>query len=115
PGPGQIAAACGRSRRMAVGVLALVGTARGFLLHGDDERRGWRADGPAYTPEETDRYIEGWSQPGAATGMINYYRSSVRTPPQRAEGARIGGRGVTPPVAVRPPGCRAGRRGGGRG
>jgi hypothetical protein len=26
---------------------------------------------PAYTPEEIDRYIEAWSQPGAATGMIN--------------------------------------------
>ncbi len=36
---------------------------------------------PAYTPEEIDRYVEAWSQPGAATGMINYYRSSVRTPP----------------------------------
>jgi len=33
---------------------------------------------PPFTPEETDRYIEAWSQPGAATGMINYYRSSVR-------------------------------------
>src|SRR5499427_7618723 len=42
---------------------------------------------PAYTPEETDRYIEAWSQPGAATGMINYYRSSVRTPPKKAEAA----------------------------
>ena len=34
---------------------------------------------PPITPEETDRYVEAWSQPGAATGMINYYRSSVRT------------------------------------
>jgi epoxide hydrolase 4 len=42
---------------------------------------------PAFTQEETDRYIEAWSQPGAATGMINYYRSSVRTPPKRAEAA----------------------------
>jgi pimeloyl-ACP methyl ester carboxylesterase len=42
---------------------------------------------PAFTPEETDRYIEAWSQPGAATGMINYYRSSVRTSPKRAEAA----------------------------
>ena len=33
---------------------------------------------PAYTPEEMDRYVEAWSQPGAATGMINYYRASVR-------------------------------------
>ncbi len=42
---------------------------------------------PAYTPEDMERYIEAWSQPGAATGMINYYRSSVRTPPKRAEAA----------------------------
>jgi pimeloyl-ACP methyl ester carboxylesterase len=42
---------------------------------------------PAYTPEELDRYVEAWSQPGAATGMINYYRSSVRTPPKQAEAA----------------------------
>ena len=42
---------------------------------------------PAFTPEETDRYIEAWSQPGAATGMTNYYRSSVRTPPKKAEAA----------------------------
>src|SRR5215472_275095 len=33
---------------------------------------------PAYKPEEIDRYVEAWSQPGAATGMINYYRASVR-------------------------------------
>ena len=42
---------------------------------------------PAYTKEEMDRYIEAWSQPGAASGMINYYRSSVRTPPKKAEAA----------------------------
>src|SRR3979411_703914 len=40
---------------------------------------------PAYTPEEMDRYIEAWSQPGAAAGMINYYRSSVRQSPEKAE------------------------------
>jgi pimeloyl-ACP methyl ester carboxylesterase len=39
---------------------------------------------PAFTPEETQRYVEAWSQPGAATGMINYYRSSVRTPPKKS-------------------------------
>jgi pimeloyl-ACP methyl ester carboxylesterase len=33
---------------------------------------------PAYTDEEMDRYIEAWAQPDAATGMINYYRNSVR-------------------------------------
>lgn len=42
---------------------------------------------PAFTPEEMDRYVEAWSQPGASTGMINYYRSSVRTPPKAAEAA----------------------------
>ena len=34
-----------------------------------------------------DRYIEAWSQEGAPTGMINYYRSSVRTPPKKAAAA----------------------------
>ncbi len=33
---------------------------------------------PPYTDEEIDRYKEAWSQPGAAAGMINYYRASVR-------------------------------------
>src|ERR1700726_2242279 len=42
---------------------------------------------PAYRPEEIERYIEAWSQPGAATAMINYYRSSVRTSPNGAEAA----------------------------
>jgi pimeloyl-ACP methyl ester carboxylesterase len=42
---------------------------------------------PAYTPEEIDRYVEAWSQPGAATGMINYYRSSVRQSQKKAEAA----------------------------
>ena len=39
---------------------------------------------PAYSSEEMDRYIDAWSQPGAAPGMINYYRSSVRTSPKKA-------------------------------
>jgi alpha/beta hydrolase fold len=33
---------------------------------------------PPYTPEEIGRYEEAWSQEGAAAGMINYYRASVR-------------------------------------
>jgi len=40
---------------------------------------------PAYTSSEMDQYIDAWSQPGAATAMINYYRSSVRTSPKAAE------------------------------
>jgi epoxide hydrolase 4 len=35
---------------------------------------------PPYTDEEIDRYIEAWSQPGAATAMIDYYRAAVRPP-----------------------------------
>jgi epoxide hydrolase 4 len=50
-----------------------------FFRHFVDDAR------PAYTPEEIDRYVEAWSQPGAATGMINYYRSSVRQSPKHAE------------------------------
>jgi pimeloyl-ACP methyl ester carboxylesterase len=42
---------------------------------------------PPYTPAEMDRYVEAWSQPGAAAGMINYYRSSVRQSPKDAEAA----------------------------
>jgi epoxide hydrolase 4 len=42
---------------------------------------------PALTPEETDRYVEAWSQPGASTAMINYYRASVRTSAKDAEAA----------------------------
>jgi pimeloyl-ACP methyl ester carboxylesterase len=52
---------------------------------------------PGYTPEEVDRYVEAWSQPGAATGMINYYRSSVRTSPKQAE-AEL--RPITAPTLV---------------
>jgi pimeloyl-ACP methyl ester carboxylesterase len=33
---------------------------------------------PPYTEEEMGRYAEAWSQPGAATAMMNYYRYAVR-------------------------------------
>ncbi len=51
---------------------------------------------PAYTPEEIDRYIEAWSQPGAATGMINYYRSSVRTSPKTGRSGASPDQGAHP-------------------
>jgi epoxide hydrolase 4 len=50
-------------------------------------RRFLRDARPAYTPEELDRYVEAWSQPGAVTAMLNYYRCSVRTPPKKAKAA----------------------------
>ena len=46
-----------------------------------------RAD--AFTREDIDRYIEAWSQPGAATATINYYRAVFRQTPRQAL-ARLG-------------------------
>jgi epoxide hydrolase 4 len=40
---------------------------------------------PPYTPEEMDRYVDAWSQPGASSAMINYYRASVRESPKEAK------------------------------
>lgn len=37
----------------------------------------------AFTPEDIDRYREAWSQPGAITATMNYYRASMRRPPGR--------------------------------
>jgi pimeloyl-ACP methyl ester carboxylesterase len=55
---------------------------------------GWRqlfeneARPGAVTLQDIERYVEAWSQPGAPTGMINYYRAALRQTPGRAE-ARI--------------------------
>jgi epoxide hydrolase 4 len=35
----------------------------------------------AFTPADLDRYREAWSEPGAVTAMLNYYRASMRRPP----------------------------------
>jgi epoxide hydrolase 4 len=51
----------------------------------------------AFTPTDIDRYVEAWSQPGAATATINYYRAVFRQSPRRAE-ARI--RPVDAPTLV---------------
>jgi epoxide hydrolase 4 len=51
----------------------------------------------AFTPQDIERYVEAWSQPGAPTGMINYYRAAFRESPLRAE-ARI--RPVEAPTLV---------------
>jgi len=42
----------------------------------------------AFTAQDIDRYVEAWSQPGAATATINYYRAVFRQSPRRNE-ARI--------------------------
>ena len=51
---------------------------------------------PAYTPEEIERYVEAWSQPGAAAAMINYYRAAVRPP----KGAKTELRPISAPTLV---------------
>src|SRR5438093_883869 len=51
---------------------------------------------PAYTPEDIDRYVEAWSQPGAATAMINYYRAAVRPP----KGAKAELRPISAPTLI---------------
>jgi pimeloyl-ACP methyl ester carboxylesterase len=56
-----------------------------------DARRG------AFTPQDIDRYVEAWSQPGAVTGMINYYRGLFRQSPSHTE-ARL--RPVSAPTLV---------------
>ena len=61
-------------------LLCRTGTARG-VVHARDWHffRHFLEDAnPPYTPQEIERYVEAWSQPGAAAGMINYYRASVR-------------------------------------
>jgi epoxide hydrolase 4 len=62
-------------------------------------REGFESDARpgAFTAQDIDRYIEAWSQPGAATAMINYYRALFRQTPRRAE-ARI--RRVDAPTLV---------------
>jgi pimeloyl-ACP methyl ester carboxylesterase len=50
-----------------------------------------------FTPDDIARYREAWSQPGAATATINYYRASMRRP----GAARRGSLGpVTAPTLV---------------
>jgi pimeloyl-ACP methyl ester carboxylesterase len=46
---------------------------------------GSAANPNAFTQDDIERYIEAWSQPGAATATINYYRAVFRQSPRRAE------------------------------
>ncbi|MGH2852931.1 MAG: alpha/beta fold hydrolase [Solirubrobacteraceae bacterium] len=48
-------------------------------------KRALRADSPtAFTDEDLERYAEAWAQPGALTGMLNYYRAALRSSPRKA-------------------------------
>jgi pimeloyl-ACP methyl ester carboxylesterase len=38
----------------------------------------------AFSEQDVARYIEAWSQPGAITSMVNYYRAALRQTPRKA-------------------------------
>ena len=38
-----------------------------------------------FTNDDATIYIDAWSQPGALTGGLNYYRAASMTPPARGE------------------------------
>jgi epoxide hydrolase 4 len=42
-----------------------------------------------FTDQDIERYKESWSQPGAMTTMINWYRAITRYPPKMKDNARI--------------------------
>jgi pimeloyl-ACP methyl ester carboxylesterase len=49
-------------------------------------KRSLRADSPGtFSDADLERYVEAWSQPGALTGMINYYRAALRRSPRSAQ------------------------------
>jgi pimeloyl-ACP methyl ester carboxylesterase len=33
-----------------------------------------------FTPEDAERYVKAWEQPGAVTTMVNYYRAAIQRP-----------------------------------
>ena len=59
---------------------------------GTELREGYAALG-----DQSLHYVEAWSQPGAAAGMINYYRASVRQS-QKEAAAKL--RPISAPTVV---------------
>jgi pimeloyl-ACP methyl ester carboxylesterase len=51
-------------------------------------RRGFERRTGAFTPDDVERYVAAWSEPGAMTAMLNCYRCALRQTARRAE-ARI--------------------------
>lgn len=43
----------------------------------------------AFTDEDIEKYREAWSQPGAMTAMLNWYRAAARYQPEIADGMRV--------------------------
>ncbi|GAB3234724.1 epoxide hydrolase EphM [Hymenobacter seoulensis] len=42
-----------------------------------------------FTTADLQHYVQAWSQPGALTGMINWYRAAVRTPRKTGQVGKI--------------------------
>jgi pimeloyl-ACP methyl ester carboxylesterase len=59
-----------------------------WLMARDDfsfAKRSLRADSPgAFSNADLERYAQAWAQPGALTGMVNYYRAALRRSPRAA-------------------------------
>ncbi|MGA8352801.1 MAG: alpha/beta hydrolase [Solirubrobacteraceae bacterium] len=59
-----------------------------YLLARDNfsfAKRSLRADSPgAFSDADLERYAQAWAQPGALTGMVNYYRAALRRSPRAA-------------------------------
>jgi pimeloyl-ACP methyl ester carboxylesterase len=43
----------------------------------------------AFTDEDIEKYKEAWSQPGAMTSMLNWYRAAARYQPEISNGLRV--------------------------
>src|SRR6266540_7204282 len=50
-------------------------------------RRSSRSN--AFTDEDLEKYKEAWSQPGAITAMLNWYRAAARYRPEITNGMRV--------------------------
>jgi pimeloyl-ACP methyl ester carboxylesterase len=64
--------------------LLTVGNARNTV------RALLRSSNPgSFTDADLAHYVRAWKQPGAMTGMLNWYRSIVQRPPRPAEDSRV--------------------------
>src|ERR1700733_11074981 len=63
--------------------LLAAGDWRGFRQPFEGARPG------AFTPADLERYKQAWSEPGAVTAMLNYYRAALRRPPGGATGRSL--------------------------
>ena len=49
-------------------------------------KEGFRDEAPgSYSERDIELYEQAWEQPGAVTGMVNYYRASLRQSPRKSQ------------------------------